>query len=56
MYWRECDHQLVQQAYSVSALPVAEMQDSPYKAWFETTNTYAGDDIVRSCDATGCQL
>ncbi|WP_318568350.1 ABC transporter substrate-binding protein [Salinigranum marinum] len=56
MYWRACDHQLVQPAYSVAARPVEEMTDSPYKQWFDVENEFAGDDVVRSCDATGCQL
>jgi ABC-type branched-subunit amino acid transport system substrate-binding protein len=56
MYWRACDHQLVQPAYSVAARPVEEMADSPYKQWFDVENEFAGDDVVRSCDATGCQL
>jgi ABC-type branched-subunit amino acid transport system substrate-binding protein len=56
MYWRACDHQLVQPAYSVAARPVDEMSDSPYKQWFDVENEFAGDDVVRPCDATGCQL
>jgi ABC-type branched-subunit amino acid transport system substrate-binding protein len=56
MYWRACDHQLVQPAYSVAARPVEEMQDSPYRQWFDVENEFAGDDVVRSCDATGCEL
>jgi ABC-type branched-subunit amino acid transport system substrate-binding protein len=56
MYWRACDHQLVQPAYTVAARSVEEMQDSPYKQWFDVQQEFAGDDVVRSCDATGCQL
>jgi ABC-type branched-subunit amino acid transport system substrate-binding protein len=56
MYWRECDHQLVQDTYSVKALDVDEMSDDPYKTWFETVSTYSGDDVARSCDQTGCSL
>jgi ABC-type branched-subunit amino acid transport system substrate-binding protein len=56
MYWRECDHQLIQSTYNVRARPVEEMAGSPYKTWFETTETFAGDDVARACEATGCQL
>jgi ABC-type branched-subunit amino acid transport system substrate-binding protein len=56
MYWRACDHQLVQPAYTVAARPVEEMVDSPYKRWFDVEQEFAGDDVARSCDATGCQL
>ncbi|MFC6988074.1 ABC transporter substrate-binding protein [Haloplanus sp. GCM10025708] len=56
MYWRECDHQLVQDTYSVKARSTDEMVDDPYKTWFETVNTFSGDDVARSCDQTGCSL
>ena len=56
MYWRECDHQLIQSTYNVRARPIEEMAGSPYKTWFETTETFAGDDVARACEVTGCQL
>ena len=56
MYWRECDHQLVQPAFGVGARSVGEMEDSPYNNWFTVEETYAGDDVVLSCDETGCSL
>ena len=56
MYWRECDHQLVQDAYSVQARSVDAMENSPYKQWFDVEATFAGDDVVRSCSDTGCNL
>lgn len=56
MYWRECDHQLIQPTYNVVARPVDEMEDEPYKNWFEVQKTFAGDDVARSCSETGCQL
>jgi ABC-type branched-subunit amino acid transport system substrate-binding protein len=56
MYWRECDHQLVQQTYNVSALPTGEMQSDPYKSWFSVQNTYPGDEVARACSETGCSL
>jgi hypothetical protein len=56
MYWRECDHQLVQDAYSVQARSVDAMENSPYKQWFDLEATFTGDDVVRSCSDTGCNL
>jgi ABC-type branched-subunit amino acid transport system substrate-binding protein len=56
MYWRECDHQLVQPAFGVGARSIDDMEDSQYKNWFEVEATYAGDDVARSCDETGCSL
>ena len=56
MYWRECDHQLVQETYNVSAKPQGEMTSDPYRSWFSVQNTFAGDDVARSCEETGCSL
>lgn len=56
MYWRECDHQLVQPTFSMKAKAPDEMQNEPYKQWFETVKTFDGDDVARSCDDTGCSL
>lgn len=56
MYWRECDHQLIQPAYSVKAMSPNQMQDNPYKKWFSVKKTFAGDDVARACDATGCSF
>lgn len=55
-YWRACDHQLVQPTHIVSGLAESEMQDEPYKQWFTVDTSVAGDEVVRSCDATGCDL
>ncbi|WP_440988671.1 ABC transporter substrate-binding protein [Haloarchaeobius baliensis] len=56
MYWREGDHQLIQPTYTVEALPVEEMSDDPYKRWFQTVNTVAGDDVARPVSETGCSM
>jgi ABC-type branched-subunit amino acid transport system substrate-binding protein len=56
MYWRECDHQLVQDTYNVVARPQGEMASDPYRSWFSVESTFAGEDVARSCDATGCSL
>ena len=56
LYWRECDHQLVQETYNVSAKPQGEMTSDPYRSWFSVQNTFAGDDVARSCEETGCSL
>lgn len=55
MYWRE-NNQLVQPTFSVEARPRGEMSDDPYKRWFTTTKTFAGDDVVRPLADTGCDL
>jgi ABC-type branched-subunit amino acid transport system substrate-binding protein len=55
MYWRE-NNQLVQPTFSVEARPQEEMEDEPYKRWFQSTETFAGDDVVRPLSETGCDL
>jgi hypothetical protein len=55
MYWRE-NNQLVQPTFSVEARSQEEMSDDPYKRWFSTTKTFAGDDVVRPLEDTGCDL
>jgi len=56
MYWRAGDHQLVQPTYTVSSLPTGEMSDDPYKEWFQAEQTFAGDDVARPVEDTGCSL
>lgn len=56
VYWRACDHQLVQPTHVVSARDRGSMQDDPYKQWFEVDESVPGDDVVRSCEQTGCSL
>jgi ABC-type branched-subunit amino acid transport system substrate-binding protein len=56
MYWRAEDHQLIQPTYTVTSRPVEEMSDDPYKEWFTTENEFAGDDVARSIEETGCSL
>jgi len=55
MYWRE-NNQLVQPTFSVEARPQDEMSDDPYKRWFQTTKTFAGDDVTRPLSDTGCSI
>ncbi|MEF8839714.1 MAG: ABC transporter substrate-binding protein [Haloarculaceae archaeon] len=56
MYWRAGDHQLIQPTYTASSLPTDEMEDDPYKTWFQTEDTLAGDDVARPVSETGCSL
>lgn len=56
VHWRADDHQLIQPVDTVQALPVDEMQDDPYKSWFEHTSTTSGEDVARSVENTGCDL
>jgi len=56
MYWRAGDHQLIQPTYTVASRPTAEMADDPYKEWFQTEETFAGDDVARPVEETGCSL
>jgi hypothetical protein len=32
------------------------MADDPYKEWFRTEETFAGDDVARPVEETGCSL
>ncbi len=56
MYWRAGDHQLIQPTYTVSSRPTGEMSDDPYRTWFQTEQTFAGEDVARSVGDTGCSL
>ncbi|WP_176765226.1 ABC transporter substrate-binding protein [Halovenus aranensis] len=56
MYWRAGDHQLVQPTYTVTSRPTDEMRDDPYKSWFSVENEFAGDDVARPVEDTGCSL
>ncbi len=56
MYWRAEDHQLVQPTYTVTSRPTGEMSGDPYKEWFTVENKFAGDDVARPVDETGCSL
>ena len=56
LYWRECDHQLIKPTYIVSGRAEADMVDSPYKQWFNVDQTVAVDDVVRTCEETGCSF
>jgi len=56
MYWRECDHQLVKPTYIVSGRAEADMVDSPYRQWFNVDQSIPGEDVIRSCEETGCSF
>ncbi|WP_257298134.1 ABC transporter substrate-binding protein [Haloarchaeobius sp. FL176] len=56
MYWREGDHQLIQPTYTVEAMDVETMSEDPYKRWFQTVNTFDGDDVARPVSETGCSM
>lgn len=56
MYWRAEDHQLIQPTYTVTSRPADELTDDPYKEWFAVENEFAGDDVARSVEETGCSL
>jgi len=54
--WRACDHQLVQPTHLVTARDPGEMTDDPYKQWYDVTGSVAGEEVIRSCEETGCSL
>lgn len=56
MYWRACDHQLIQPMHVASGRAVGEMQEDPYKQWFAIDETIPGEDVARACEDTGCSL
>ncbi|WP_382269289.1 ABC transporter substrate-binding protein [Halovenus rubra] len=56
MYWREGDHQLVQPTYTVTSRSTDAMADDPHKDWFSVENKFAGDDVTRPVEETGCSL
>jgi hypothetical protein len=56
LYWRACDHQLVKPVYTIAGRAEADMEDDPYKKWFDVEKTVVGDDVVRSCEETGCSF
>ncbi|WP_435147791.1 ABC transporter substrate-binding protein [Halobaculum sp. P14] len=54
--WRACDHQLVQPVYTAQGRAVENMQDEPYKAWFEVLSKFEGSKVARGCSASACDL
>lgn len=56
LYWRECDHQLIQPAHAARGRSVDEMVDDPYRQWFEAIGSVAGDDAAPSCTDAGCSF
>ncbi|MFC4541152.1 ABC transporter substrate-binding protein [Halosolutus amylolyticus] len=53
--WRECDHQNVKPTYAVRARDADDMVDEDgERIWFETVTEQQGEDVMRSCDETGC--
>jgi len=53
-YFRECDHRAVTSTYGVTPRSVDEMEDDPYRIWFDVTERIPGEDIIRPCEETGC--
>ncbi|MFC7203072.1 ABC transporter substrate-binding protein [Haloferax namakaokahaiae] len=56
VYWRECDHQLIQPTHLVSGLETSEISNGDWKQWFTVDESLAGDDLARTCEETGCEL
>jgi branched-chain amino acid transport system substrate-binding protein len=56
MHWRACDHQLIQPVHTATGRKVKNMQDEPYRLWFNLESTVPGGDVARSCEATGCSF
>jgi hypothetical protein len=56
MYFRADDHQLIQPVSTVKAMEKSNMQDDPYKSWFEHTSSVSGDEVARKPSETGCSL
>jgi ABC-type branched-subunit amino acid transport system substrate-binding protein len=56
LYWRECDHQLIQPAHAGRGRSVDEMVDNPYQQWFEPVGSVAGDEAAPACADTGCSF
>lgn len=54
LYWRECDHQLVQDTYLVEGMEPERMQNQPYKQWFALRDKVNGDEVVDSCEMSNC--
>jgi branched-chain amino acid transport system substrate-binding protein len=52
--WRECDNRAVQPYYLMQGVPSAE-RDNENARWKVVGKT-GGEEIMRSCDATGCSL
>lgn len=55
-HWRECDHQLIKPMYVVSGRDQADMQDDPYKQWFQIDKTVPGADVAQPCSEGGCDF
>lgn len=54
--WRECDNQNLKPTYGVRAKSADEMEDDPYTLWFEHIETKEADEVVRTCEETGCEF
>lgn len=55
--WRACDHQNVKPTYAVQAKSADDMVDEPgERIWFEPVTKRSGEEVMRSCDETGCEL
>ncbi|QSW97631.1 ABC transporter substrate-binding protein [Haloterrigena alkaliphila] len=55
--WRECDHQNEKPTYAVQAKSADDMVDEDgERIWFEQVAKRSGEEVMRSCDETGCDL
>lgn len=55
--WRACDHQNVKKTYAVKAKSADNMVDKDgERIWFKPVAETSGSEVMRSCQATGCQL
>lgn len=55
--WRECDHQNIKPTYAVQAKSPDDMVDEDgERIWFEPVAERPGEEVMRSCDETGCDL
>lgn len=52
--WRSCDNQLLQDTYVTRVRD--EPQTEPYTNYFEVVETFPAEDVVRSCEETGCSV
>lgn len=52
--WRECDHRSIKEMYLVEGRPVDEREEDD--AYYEVLGSAGGEEIMRSCDDTGCEM
>lgn len=55
--WRACDHQNVKPTYALRAKSADEMVDEDgQRIWFEHIDTRPGEEVMRTCEETGCEF